>query len=82
MYSAAGAGVINFIGSISSDHKDGIRCDATCPGIVKTTLQNADEWKVSPLEYVSILDKNAYTVETLLNGDNMEERIQVGKRQS
>jgi NAD(P)-dependent dehydrogenase (short-subunit alcohol dehydrogenase family) len=75
MYSAAKAGVIQFIRSIAYSYyaNDGIRTYATCPGTVQTGLMSGEEWESFPAEYFTPISTIVSTVLVLVDGGAMED---------
>lgn len=69
LYSAAKAGVVNFMRSVAKPfHQDGIRTYAICPGTARTNLATKETWDSWPEEYLTPVDTIVSTVETLVSG--------------
>jgi len=75
MYSAAKAGVINFIRSIAYSYyaNNGVRTYAICPGTVKTGLMTGEEWESFPAEYFTPISTIVGSVLSLVDGGAMDD---------
>ncbi|KAI0111709.1 3-beta-hydroxysteroid dehydrogenase [Daldinia grandis] len=75
LYSAAKAGIINFMRSVAPIfyEEDGIRTYAICPGSVRTNLLPTELWDAYPQEYLTQVQKVAATIESLIQGTEFED---------
>ncbi|KAF2840345.1 3-beta-hydroxysteroid dehydrogenase [Patellaria atrata CBS 101060] len=80
MYSAAKAGVVQFMRSIAFPyhHNDGVRCYAICPGTVRTNLLSGEEWKSFPDSYFTPIETIVSTVEKLIDGGAIQDAVGKG----
>ncbi|KAF3061961.1 15-hydroxyprostaglandin dehydrogenase [NAD(+)] [Daldinia childiae] len=70
LYSAAKAGIINFMRSVAPIfyEEDGIRTYAICPGSVRTNILPKELWDAYPQEYLTQMQKVTTTIESLIQG--------------
>ncbi|KAI1482347.1 3-beta-hydroxysteroid dehydrogenase [Daldinia eschscholtzii] len=74
-YSAAKAGIVNFMRSVAPIfyQEDGIRTYAICPASVRTNLLPKELWDAYPQEYLTQMEKVTSTVESLVYGSKFED---------
>jgi NAD(P)-dependent dehydrogenase (short-subunit alcohol dehydrogenase family) len=74
IYTATKHAVVVFMRSIAPWHylKAGVRVNAICPGVIKTSLLSSAEWANLPEEYFTPLEKMTETVCMLVDGKDVE----------
>ncbi|KAI2465875.1 15-hydroxyprostaglandin dehydrogenase [Annulohypoxylon bovei var. microspora] len=75
LYAAAKAGILNFMRSVAPlfYDEDGIRTYAICPGSVRTNLLPKELWDAYPQEYLTQMDKVTSTLESLVDGAQLQD---------
>ncbi|XDG09179.1 hypothetical protein ABKA04_008794 [Annulohypoxylon sp. FPYF3050] len=75
LYAAAKAGILNFMRSVAPlfYQEDGIRTYAICPGSVRTNLLPKELWDAYPQEYLTQMEKVTSTLESLVDGRQLQD---------